>query len=211
MGCLWLVVMSQVKADWWGKGKGFLSRESRVLEIGRCTEWLWCHVSALLHQQYPGYPTALCNHSWAVSWVAHAVFILRGHSWPGINADLAVPDSFERTKQCWRAELLSHRWKFGAAEQVQSVLWAVGGCRETSLFHGSALPRQPSSLQEHRRRCGCKRPGHLLPLSPVQLHWARVTSLGSNNRNVLLPFLVLTDIYSTRHRGCSSALSEWSF
>lgn len=124
-------------------------------------------MSALLHKHHsaglqhpagcPGYPAALCNHSWAVSWVSHAVFILRGHSWPRMSTDLAVPDNFERTRQCWRAEAFStsvESFEMQSGFSLCFGLWAVTG--RPVCFHGSAFPRQPSSLQEHRRRWGCK-------------------------------------------------------
>jgi len=57
-----------------------------LLEKLRCTELLLCHVAALFDKYRgagllqhltgrPGCPTALFDHSWAVSWVNHAVFI----------------------------------------------------------------------------------------------------------------------------------------
>lgn len=163
-------------------GKGQLCSQRKQSVGKRCMEWLLCHVSALLHQghsaAHPGYPTALCNHSWAVSWVGHAVFVLRGHSWPGIHADLALPDSLERTEQCWRAELSSRGWRVWRCG-VGSVLWAVGGCREISLWCGSAFPRQPSSLQEHRRRCGCRRRGCCATARASASSTTRTASLGS--------------------------------
>lgn len=210
--------MSQVKSDWWGKGERttFFTEKAECWKEegagnGSCATCQPCFTSAA----YPGYPTALCNHSWAASWGGPAVFILRGHSWPGISTDLAVPDSCERTKPCWRAFVPSlESLEMWSGFSLCFGLWVGAGkpfcfvallsldshacCRSTGggvdAIFGAAVPL----------------PGHLLPLSPVQLHWARVTSLGSSNRNVLLPFLVLTDIYSIRHRRCSSALSEWS-
>lgn len=138
-----------------------------MLEIGRRIQWLLCHVSALLHKGhraglqrpagYPGSPRALCNHSWAVSWVSHAVFILRGHSWPRISTDLAVPESFERMKRCWRAEAFVTSLESLGMWRGFSLcfgLWADAG--RLVCLHGSAFPQQPSSLQRHRRRCECK-------------------------------------------------------
>lgn len=39
---------------------------------------------------YPGYPLALFNHNQVVSWVNNAVFILKHHSWPGMNTVLTI-------------------------------------------------------------------------------------------------------------------------
>lgn len=159
-----VVVTSQVKADWWGKGER--TTFFAVLEIGGSTERPWCHVSALLHKhhsaalQHCWTPwSALCNHSWAVSWVSHAVFILRGHSWPVIDADLAVPESCEGMRQSWRAEAFVTSVESLEMQSGFSLCSGLGGAGRPVCSRGSAFPRQPSSLQEHRMRFGCKSRG----------------------------------------------------
>lgn len=132
--------------------------------------------------------------------------------------------------QIWQSQIVLKEWGSAGEPRLSSHRRKVSRCGAGSvcalgcgrslgdLFVFMAL----LSLDSHPRcrstgggvdaRAGAAvpLPGRLLPLSPVQLYQARVTWLGSSNRNLLLPFLVLTDIYSIRHRRCSSALSEWS-
>lgn len=220
MGFLWLVVMSQAEADWWGKGKGHLSLQeilvgNQKVLVPRVSTAHKHHGAGLQHPAgHPGHPAALCNHSWAISWV-----IMLCLSWEVIlgQGSVLIWQSQIAVKERSRAgepRLSSRRWKVWRCREGSVCVWAVGSAGDLfvfmALFSLNSHPRCRNTGGAVHARVGAAvpLPGHLLPLSPVQLHWARVAGLGSNYRKVLLPFLVLTDIYSTRHRRCSSALSE---
>lgn len=130
-------------------GKDTFLYQKAVLEVGRCIQWPLCHVSALLTNT-----TGLVRKSRWTPWLScstvqpqlgcqlgnHAVFILRGHSWPGISTDLAVPDSCEGTKQCWRAEAFVTSVESLEMQSGLSLCLGCGQVLETCLFSWLCFP-----------------------------------------------------------------------
>lgn len=88
-------------------------------------------MSALFHKYHgagllqrptgrPSYSAALSDHSWAVNHINNAVFILRGHSWPGMNTGLTI-------QIVWKVQSSS------GETRVSSHWWKVQGCRAGSV------------------------------------------------------------------------------
>lgn len=169
-----------------GEGTPFFTRNPCWKSEGACATCQHCS------QTPRGWSAASCWTPWSSCSTVqpqlgcqlgnHAVFILRGHSWPGISTDLAVPDSCEGTKQGWRAEAFVTSVESLEVQRGLSLCLGCGQCWRSVCFHGSVFPQQPSSLQEHRRSCACKSWGCCASARASASSITRSASLGSGGR-----------------------------
>lgn len=165
-------------------------------------ELLLCHISGFLREYHsvcllqcpPGYSMALQLSNLGCIYLKRS-FLARS------DCRSDSPDSFESVEQWWRDQAFIILVE---SLEMQSRLCAhmrlLGGHWETHLFSCFCFPSitsPPAGLL----RCCWRICFFCHPCSFVVLGLC-------SNKNVPLPFLALTGIYSTRHRSCFSALSE---
>ena len=168
-GLLWLLVLSQVNADFWGEGE-----EQLCLRRKHVAGKIKVHRVALMPRGSTVWQIPWCWSSPASHWPP---WLSYSTLWPQLGCQLGKscrvylkrsffarieygsdkPDSFENMKQFWRDQASIESVE---NSEMQSGLGVRAGWQTVAgrpvCFHGSVFPRQPSPLWEWRRRRGCK-------------------------------------------------------